>query len=350
MHIQIKRLLPLFLLVSCTLQDTTPKVIIQEGFSTTSTTEIITLPEIPLICPDEIIIIGEYMVIINNCHDKILQIVSLQDMQYKYRINRGNGPGELQAAYFTGHKSGDSLLIAHAPLYYTWINPSKLFHDSEYLISKVHDSYCPPQNMNVFQINSNWYYNDLEGAGFWMQKDHAGNIKSTTEFVPETSFSNASNNAYVYYTWTRYLEKQQIFVSALRYFPYIIFTDLQGNYSKIVQTTGIYQNPTFQNESIFPESETTIYNLGIQNSNHNLFLYNPGLKTGQSELSAQPTIEVYNLEGKPLIALKLNGLVGAIDYDLINGRAFGIHYNAEEERLTFAEIIIPQEFKHLFQD
>ncbi len=344
-----KIVLLLFLFVSCVGNE--PRTVVNKGvFPISINAETKEVAEIEVICPDEIIVHNGYLIILNNCHEKILQVVHLDDLKNKFFINKGHGPSEFFSAYYSGQKTGDSILLVNTPAFYSWVDPGKLYNGTEMEVKKNHALYMPPQNMNVFLVNENWIFNDMEGSGFLVSYDQKGSLRYLTEFFPKSTYATEVNRGYVYYAWSRYNKNKEIVVSALRYFPYIIFTDIEGQIKKVVQTRERFKEPVFPNEALLPEDGTEIFNLGIQVSDKYVYLYNPGLKAGESELNANPIIEVYNWEGDPVAEIKLNALVGTVDYDFASGRAFGLKFSAEELKLSVAEIFIPEEFANLFKE
>lgn len=321
--------------------------VLQDGFPVTIHPELKEVPQIDIICPEELIVVDGYLVIINNCHEKVLQIVSLSDRQSKTFISKGNGPSEMRQAYFSGHKSGDSLMLMDAPGNYAWIHPARMFHESDYSVMKIQGTYIPPQNMNVFQIKDQWVYNDLEGEGYLVIKDRNGMMTESVDYYPASEYANDQSRAYVYYSWSRYNDRHQTLVSALRYFPFIIFTDIEAGRQRIVQTRSSYNKPVFING--MPEDGVPVYNLGLQTSDDYIYMYNPGFNTGEPETEIDPAIEVYNWKGDPMLELRLNNIVGAVDFDFKTGRGYGLMMFSEENRLGITEIIIPEEHLKYFK-
>ena len=336
-----------FFLVGCSANE--PKTLILEGnFPLSISPDLRELSEIEIVCPDELIFINGYLLIINNCHEKILQVVSLSSMQNKFFINKGKGPAEMQNAYFSGHQSGDSLLLINSPSYYAWVHPARMFNDEDYFFNKRQDTYVPFQNINVFQIQDNWIYNDLDGEGFFVFRDKSGAMMNSVDFLPISSYAAENNQGYVYYSWTRYNEYHKVFVSALRYFPFLLFTDNEGLYKKIIQTQQNYREPVFPNQKKMPDEGAQIFNLGVQTSESYIYLYNPNLKVGDQETKADPTIEVFSWEGEPVLELRLNALVGAVVFDFENGKGYGLKFFPDQFRLGIAEIKIPADYRHFF--
>ena len=327
--------------LSCKM-DTGANVILTGKFPFVDSLEMIPIKNVDLLCPDDLVFQNGYLVLNNNCHDHLIQIIRLKDLQSKHFIKKGRGPGEMSRANFSGHMVGDSLFIRNAPESSIWINPKKLFNNKHKengeTFKKISDPTPISQNENVFFIEDNWVFNDYSSSnghlGFFVFLDKKGEIIKKTDYIPELSYQiNKNTKGYAYLTTTRINESQKKFVSALKYFPFFIITTNDGEYELVVQTEKDYLEPEFKEGEIHPDFRSEFFYAGVVLSEKYIFLYRLNMTLGElvNYFSGQgglpetsPGFEVYTWEGKPVCYLKINKVIIGPSIDFEKGVVYGL--------------------------
>jgi hypothetical protein len=303
-------------------------------------------------CPALIIYTSGYLSTLNYCQDQFMQITRLSDKKSKMFITKGNGPAEFLSLTFSGHKQGDSIYFRNHPLASVWIHPGKLFEDKSYGINKIKEPEIISLAGNVFHLEDKWVFSDVyEGRGLLVFSDTAGNLLHTSELYPELSYNiNNEHNGYVHYSTTSYNPNKEKFAIALRYFPYLIISDTEGNYSKIIQTQNNYREPVFKNQELIPDAESEIFYGSIEVSDKYIYLFRPNITVGDNEMQAKPAIEVYDWNGKAICRVKFDKFVGGIDFDFENGKIYGLTLCLEEFKIYTFESTIPKQHEKFFKN
>ncbi len=339
-------LLFLFSFSSCN-KDSNQRLILSGEFPVSDSVELSSMPGFDEICPENLVFHNGYLVINNNCHDQLIQIVRTHDSQTKHFIRRGRGPGEMFQANFSGHISGDSILMRNTPESSFWINPDLLFNGERIgnnrKVIEVFDPAIINQNENVFNIGENWIFNDYSSNrmhnGFFVFLNSKGEIEKKTDYIPALSYTMAEDLiGYAYLTTTRINKSQTRFVSALKYFPYFIITNIDGEYELIVQTEEDYIEPKFKEGEINPEFESEFFYGSVLVSENHIFLYRLNLPLSAlvdyfSDQKNQPLIntgfEVYTWQGRKVCYLEVNKLLVSPSIDFENGIIYGLEFDPE---------------------
>jgi len=327
--------------------NTEKKIVLSGDFPITNSIEMISIQNVVEFCPENMMFLDGYLILNNNCHEYLLQVIRIKDFQSKYFIRKGRGPGEMFRANFSGHFSGDSLLIRNTPEPSLWINPHKLFSDiqlnNDESLIKILDPVPINQNENVFNFHENWVFNDYssdEGhLGFFVFLNSKGEIVKKTDFIPELSYKlDERIIGYAYITTTRINKSQTQFVSALKYFPYFIITSVDGEYELVVQTVKTYLEPVFKESEINPSFESEFFYGSVILSDKYIFLYRLNMTLGElvnyfSGQGAQQAIktgfEVYTWHGKPVCFLEINKLLVSPAIDFIEGIIYALEFDPE---------------------
>lgn len=333
-----------FYFVSCK-TNTGKKIVLSGDFPITNSIELISIQNIVELCPENIMFLDGYLIVNNNCHEYLIQVIRVKDFQSKYFIQKGRGPGEMFRANFSGHISGDSLLIRNTPESSLWINPHKLFSEKQFKndekFIKIPDPAPIYQNENVFNFQGNWVFNDYssdEGhLGFFVFLNSKGEIVKKTDYIPELSYKlDERIIGYAYITTTRINESQTRFVSALKYFPYFIITDIDGEYEVVVQTEKSYLEPVFKEGEINPSFESEFFYGSVILTDKYIFLYRLNMTLGElvnyfsGQVDRQATktgFEVYTWQGKPVCYLEINKLLVNPAIDFKEGIIYALEFD-----------------------
>lgn len=323
------------------------KLILTGDFPFFDSIEFITIPNVVELCPENLVYQNGYLVLSNNCHDHLIQVIRVKDFQSKHFIRKGRGPGEMFQANFSGHISGDSILLRNTPESSLWINPHKLFTglDLKYNeeLTKIFDPVPIYQNENVFNIGENWAFNDYSSEeghrGFLVFINSGGEITKFTDFIPPVSYHLDQNViGYAYLTTTRINESQTKFVSALKYFPFFIITSIDGEYERVLQTKSDYLEPKFTEGEINPGLESEFFYGNVVLTEKYIFLYRLNMTlgelvnyfSGQEEpLTSKTGFEVYTWQGEPVCYLEINKLLVSPTIDFKNGIIYGLEFDPE---------------------
>lgn len=339
-------LLFVFFFASCN-NESSKKLILSGDFPVSDSVEFSSMPGVSELCPENLVFHNGYLVINNNCHDQLIQIVRTHDSQSKHFIRKGRGPGEMFQANFSGHISGGSILMRNTPESSFWIDPDLLFTgqsiNNDRAILEIFDPIAINQNENVFNIGENWMFNDYSSNGkhhgFFVFLNSRGEIVKKTDYIPALSYSIAENLiGYAYLTASRINNSQTRFVSALKYFPYFIVTNIDGEYELIVQTEEDYLEPKFKEGENNPEFESEFFYGSVVVSEKHIFLYRLNLPLGAlvdyfSGQEKQPLIntgfEVYTWQGKAVCYLEVNKLLVSPAIDFENGIIYGLEFDPD---------------------
>lgn len=307
------------------------------------------IKEIELLCPGDLIFVDGYLMLINNCNEKLLQVVRMDDMQSGFFIGKGNGPSEFHSLQYSGHKQGDSLLLRTSHRTSAWVRPAKLLNNEPVDLQKISE---PVQAgslaSNVFHFPWGWMRTDLMDQHLVVFQDAQGNPTRTVPYGPDLSYDIREEDAgYIYYSTSSYNASQQKFVTALWYFPYF-FIYGKDEEPIAVRTQKDYQEPVFELQKTLPVSGTKTYYDHAKSSDKYIYLYKTNLSVGQPEEEAEPVVEIFDWQGNKVAKVGFDRKVGMMDFDFANGIIYGLSYCFEENRLFVVKAQVPDEFKEYF--
>lgn len=343
----MKILIPLSLVFLLIISCNTPnekKLVLHEDFPVHITLQTKALDvNLPTGCTEELFFFNNRLALIDNhCNDYILQMIDLKSGEVKKILRKGRGPTELLSLNFAGHRQGDSLLFRTGSSFY-WLNPDVLWENNPQL-TEISSPIKEPF-INCFQLSNQWAYTSLTGDHSIVFVDENGDFLQSTPFYPPIELSETHNNyAYRYYSSSSYSDVQGLIVTALRYFPLIIISDLNGKIVKVIQTSDEFNLPEFDSHGISPEPNTLFYYEKVLLSDERIYAFRMDAKASDLEnLNFIPTLEIYDYNGNPLLKISFSEAFGGLDIDHANGIIYGASFCKETFEVIPVKAEIPAE-------
>lgn len=343
----MKFFIPLILSFLPLLSCNTPnekRLVLHEDFPIHTTLQSTTLDiNFPTGCTEELFFFNNRLVLIDNhCNDYILQMIDLKSGETKRILRKGRGPTEYLSLNSAGHRKDDSLLFRTGSSFY-WLNPDELWENKPELteiISPIKEPF-----IDCFQLSNQWAYTSLTGDYSIVFVDEKGDFLQSTPFYPPVGLAETHKNyAYWYYSSTSYSDAQNLIVNALRYFPLIIISDLNGKIVKVIQTSDEFNLPEFDSHGISPQPNTLFYYDKVLLSDDRIYAFRLNAKASDLEnLNFIPTLEVYDYNGNPLIKISFSEAFGGVDIDHANGIIYGAAFCKETFEVIPVKIEIPAE-------
>jgi hypothetical protein len=205
---------------------------------------------------------------------------------------------------------------------------------------------------NIFQLQNNWVINDLGGKGFLLFSNQQGDsiLHASKHFPPVKHEFPPEKIGYVYYANTTYNALKQMFVSGLRYFPFIILTDSSGNHVRIIQTRRSYTEPEFIPNQILPVKETEYFYDRVLTSNEHIYALRLNSTLSSLEtMEQQPVLEVFDWSGKAVCEISFDRVIGSVDIDFENAVIYGGSVCPQSMEYQVVRIVVPDEYRHFFR-
>jgi len=304
---------------------TNPKdIVLIDGFSEKLKMETQQLDGFVPLCPDRINFSDGYLLTTTNCSNKLVSSFHIKTNRTEYSILKGNGPGEFTQLYFSGHQAGDSLLLRSLSGMAAWVSPSRLFNDSTYLITKIIEPEEISNAENVFNFEKEWVYTDLSGEAFMIFLNDEGSITRKVDHFPvlEEQYRDETKG-YLYYSNTTWNSKKEMFVSAMRYFPYLLIFDKKGNTRKIIQTRKDFIHPQITQGNLLPEKDTEyFYDQVVTTDNYIFALRMNGTLNDLATLQNQPILEVFDWDGNGICEIEFDRFLGGFSLDQATGKLY----------------------------
>jgi len=326
-------------------------------FEKSVTLPVETISEIFTWCPTSLTYLNGYLVVVNNCKDSVLQIVDTKSMETHWGGVKGQGPNEFIGLNWNGQK-----VIKDGKQYLRMfdtqkrncvlVNPKEIYNNeaSPIIESKL------PKNLFLWEDllkteEDKWVYSNLQdfNDSFLTFADTSGLPVTTTEFLPEANVEYSKKViSYVYYSKTRYNEKKEMFVSALRNFPYIALFDKKGHrVNELI--IGDYKVPAYKNEELNPVNNTNVNYNEVITSEKYIYVVNFNVnydKYIESEMNISPSIEVYDWELKPQCEINFDVLFCNMDIDFENKVIYG--FSTKDFDHLVSKVVIPKELYKFF--
>ncbi len=293
-------------------------------------------------CPEELFVANNRLGLIDNhCNDYILQMIDLESGDKKIIFSKGRGPTEFLSLNFTGHRQGDSLLFRTGSSLY-WLNPNYLWENQNpqvtEIVNPISDYY-----INCFQLEKQWAYTSLAGDYSIVFIDENGTSSHNTPFYPPLDFAEPQENiAYRYYSSSSYSDSKNLFVTALRYFPLIIISDMNGEIVNVIQTSKEVNLPEFDSHGMAPQPNTTFYYDRVVLSHDRIFAFRLNAKASDLESFVfNPILEVFDFKGNPILMVNFSEPFSVLDIDFNKGIIYGATFCKESFQPILEKVEIP---------
>ncbi len=332
------------LIASCSASDS--KFVEVDGFPQSADVNTIEIEDVLLDCPERFVFVNGKLVTSTNCTDKLIQVINPGSKTTRKLIAKGNGPSEFSRLYFSGHAQGDSLYFRNLALKSAWVHPHRLLEDDAHALLSIDEPGFLSDSENVFQFDSMWVYTGLKGDAFMSFARNDGQVIKSIEHFPETGYKvDGSTKGYLFYSNTTYNENKEIFVSALRFFPYLMLTDIHGNVVRIIKTRKDFAVPQIVQGEIMPDINSMYYYDQVLSSER--FIYALRLNATLQELGelkAAPVLEVFDWSGNAVGEIHFDRFIGGIAIDYDNGILYAGSFCLESLTPVLVKCQLPGEF------
>jgi len=293
-------------------------------------------------CPEELFVVKNRLGLIDNhCNDYILQMIDLESGEIKGIMRKGRGPAEFLSLNFTGHRQGDSLLFRTGSSLY-WLNPNSLWENQNPQLTERINPISEPY-IDCFHLENQWAYTSLAGDYSIVFVDENGTPSHNTPFYPPLDFAEVQENiAYRYYSSTSYSDSKNLLVTALRYFPLIVISDMNGEIVKVIQTSDEVNLPEFDSHGMAPQPNTTFYYDRVILSPDRIFAFRLNAKASDLEsLVFNPILEVFDFKGNPILMVNFSEPFSGLDIDFDRGIIYGATFCKESFQSVLKKVEIP---------
>jgi hypothetical protein len=301
-------------------------------------------------CPDQVTYTSDnYLLVVNGCKDTVLQVVNLTAGTEEWIARKGGGPNEigmLFPAVAGGKFSLESGVMYWDPnkrrIFKLQLNNNQLTFEEQYDI---------PSNLlrnPEMAITEHGFITNLVEGGQNLQKvDFDGNRVFTTDFYPpiNTAKTGITLN-YLYYSNIDFQANNNILVSALTNFPFLILYDQNLNQINQIKTKDVN---IIDFDPMSTKDAAHYYLQVIAGPQYIYALNYNGTITDFTNRVSEPIIEIFDYELKHVGNLKLDKGVRRISIDFENNVLYIHSWSAETpEDHAIGKVEIPKSLHHLF--